>query len=89
MTKLSKAVSILLLSAGFWAVQAGPEYCEKIENGDMRNLCIGETRKSPGYCTRIKNNDQRHLCEALAEKNTAYCEKIADTDLKSYCRART
>lgn len=86
---LTKAVSVFLLGAGFWAAQAGPEWCEKIGDGDKRNLCTAETRKEPGYCQRIKNNDQRHFCEAVAEKNSGYCEKIGDTDLKFYCRART
>jgi hypothetical protein len=89
MKKMTIVVSLLLLGAGFQLVQAGPEWCEKIADGDLRNLCIGETKKETGYCGRIKSNDRRHLCEAIAEKNPGYCEKIGDSDMKYYCRART
>ena len=88
MNRVTRAISLLLLGAGFWAIQAGPEWCEKITDGDMRNLCTAETRKQAGYCERIKNGDQRHYCQALAEKNSAYCDKIDDSNLKYYCRAK-
>ena len=88
MKKLVKLSCVGILAAGMWVVRGGSEWCDKIGDGDMRNFCIAETKKSPGYCEKIRNDDSRHYCQGIAEKNSAYCDKIGNADMKYYCRAR-
>jgi len=62
--------------------------CYSIKSPDLKNLCIGRSKRDEGWCYAIKNPDIKNLCLGISvSKYKDFCYNVQNKDIKNTCLA--
>lgn len=87
------SIVVVALLFGCTASLTRQQVCEKIQDSDTKNWCLGMVNKDATSCDKISkpaNSNRKDRCYsfvAMETQDASICQKISGIDAKQYCFA--